>query len=503
VPLAALWLAALSPASAVAPPPVLPPQAPTPVPAARPPQGGPGPTPTPAAPPLPNPAPVAPPQGNPGVQGAPAPAPNSNIVPPAAVAPATPDVGAAEMPEMPPAVPAAQRLTLAQALTLADQNNLQIVTADRQVASAGANYRGQSAPLNPTLDFAQLNSTVSPPDFANISNYSAYVTIETSGRHRLRANQARAQLQGSRFDAQTARLAVRQGIADAYSALQVANAQLGNERDVYGAVAQLADLTERQFTLGAAPETNAISARIALTQEATNLVAAVTTVRTARAALNVQLGRAPEDPVDAAEPLAYAPVTVPAHDELVRQALENRPEIRSAAAARSALEAGVGLQRSQYFPDTVLGTSLAGGGIEVGLVVPIVDLGSIHGAVSKAKEDVRVQEAQEAQTRQNVQLDVENADIALTQAQKAVAFYQDGILPRSQSLLQRVTQGYGLGGNTVLDVINAQQTYRQARNGYYAALGSYQQAVDQLDRAVGALVVTTGTPTPTVPATTP
>jgi len=48
-----------------------------------------------------------------------------------------------------------------------------------------------------------------------------------------------------------------------------------------------------------------------------------------------------------------------------------------------------------------------------------------------------------------------------------------------------VTQGYSLGASTILDVINAQQTYRTTRNSYYAAIGSYNHAVDQINRAVG------------------
>ena len=99
--------------------------------------------------------------------------------------------------------------------------------------------------------------------------------------------------------------------------------------------------------------------------------------------------------------------------------------------------------------------------------------------------NAKVQEDQAAQTRLSVAQGVENAYVGLTQAEQAVVLYEQGVLPQTEDLLNRVTQGFALGANTILDIIDAQQTYRSVRNSYYAAIGSYDQAVDQLNQAVG------------------
>ena len=278
---------------------------------------------------------------------------------------------------------------------------------------------------------------------------------------------------------------MRQAVADAYSDLQVANSALQNERDVYALTAQFADLTRKQFQLGAAPEANAIQAGIALTQEQVNFSSAGNQVRVARAALNVLLGRQPDRPVDVSQALGFNAVVIPEQARLLAQATQTRPEIRSASAGVSAAQAGVGLEKSQYFPNVTLARPLDVGPPQLGFILPL-DLGSIRGAINKGQQDVKVQQAQVDQARLNVAQDVETGYLGLTQARRAVALYQQGILPQSASLLSRVTQGYSLGASTILDVINAQQTYRTTRNSYYAAIGSYNRAVDQLNRAVGA-----------------
>jgi len=404
--------------------------------------------------------------------------------------------------EIPPTVAPSQALTLDQAEALAEQENIQIRQSGYQTGSARANLSSQRAPLNPTINYASLNNLVAPTNgFGTLNNYSAYVTLETNGAQRYRTNQARAQLQGAEADARTTRLSVRQAVADAYSDLQVASSALQNERDVYSLNGQFADLTRKQFQLGAAPESNAIQAGIALTQEQLNLSSAVNQVRVARVTLNVLLGRQPDTPVDASQPLGYNAVVIPKQARLLAQAIETRPEIRSASAGVSAAQAGVGLEKSQYFPNLTLARPLDVGPPQIGFILPL-DLGSIRGAINKGQQDVKVQQAQAAQARLGVAQDVEVGYLGLTQAQRAVALYQQGILPQSASLLSRVTQGYSLGASTILDVINAQQTYRTTRNSYYAAIGSYNHAVDQLNRAVGASVALPA-PGATVPGPTP
>ena len=397
------------------------------------------------------------------------------------------DVVSITFPDAPSPVAAEQKLTLAQALDMALRDNPQIAQATHQVRSARNNLSGQRAPLNPGFTFAGLNNTVSSFSPTSPANYGLTYTVETSGRQGIRTQEARAQLQQTEADAETTRLSVRHATVSAYISLQVAEQALRNEQEAYTTAFRLRDLTRKQFEIETAPEADAIRAEIALTQEEQNLITAVGGVKQARAALNTELGRSPDTPIASAEPLEFHLVAVDLN-QLQRQAAQNRPEIRSSQANERALAATVKMQRSQYYPDLALGSDLRFQGVLVGFTAPLFDFGGIRGAVRKAREDVKAQEAQTEQTRQQVSLQVQNAYDALVQARKAVLLYENksnGILPRSASLLQRTRQGYSLGASTILDLITAQDTLRQARNSYYTAIGNYQQAVAQVENATG------------------
>ncbi len=391
-------------------------------------------------------------------------------------------------PIAPPAVPAAQKITLAQAIATGLQQNPQRLASVHQVASARNNLSSQQSFLNPDVQFSGLNNTVSSLNFGNPSNYVFSGIIETSGRQAIRTHEARAQYEGAVADSSTVRLSVQQGVTAAYVALQSANLMLESEMQAYADSKRIADLTDKQFQLGAAPETNAIQARIALEQEVNNLRGVTEMVEQARATLNQQMGLEPAGPIDAADPLEFKPLTLSLAD-LNTRALPNRPEIRSSEAAERAIRETVKQERSLYYPDVYVQTTARFDGVFAGVTLPFFDFGSIRNGVRKAKEDVKVQEAQTLQIRQQVKLDVATAWLSVNQTQAQALRSQKEIVPRAQTLFTKIEQGYRLGGNTILDLLNAQATVRSTRNDYNTAIGAYRQAVAQLERAIGSPLV--------------
>ncbi|HEV2474178.1 MAG TPA: TolC family protein [Chthonomonadales bacterium] len=392
--------------------------------------------------------------------------------------------------QAPPVVPAAQRLTLAQAVQICANASPLNQASRYTVQAAQANYCGQKQPLNPIATFAAINNSVNPLDInalKNPSNYSFYQTIETSGRVGIRARLARAQLNGAMADAATTALNVREAVTAAYVNLQVADQALADEQDAYKTSVQIRDLAQQQFKAGAAPETNAIRAQVALTQEEANLFTAISNVETARAALNIQLGRNAALPVDASEPLTFHPIH-PKLEDLQAQALRSRPELVSARFNRSMLRAAVDLQRAQYYPDLTIGTDARFDQAFMGFTLPLFDYGSIRSSVRQAQKNLKTEEAQTAALRQSIELQVAQAYELLMAAEQTVEAFQSGTLPQSELLLGRVEKGYKLGFSTILDIIDAQNNLRAVRIAYYGALGSYRTALSQVEGAVGAAV---------------
>ena len=71
------------------------------------------------------------------------------------------------LPPLPPEIPAAQKLTLAQAIAYAQKHSPQLLAAGYGIAAARANYAGQRVPANPTIGFGGLNNTVAPTTFGD------------------------------------------------------------------------------------------------------------------------------------------------------------------------------------------------------------------------------------------------------------------------------------------------------------------------------------------------
>jgi outer membrane protein len=407
------------------------------------------------------------------------------------------------MPELPSPVPAGEQLTLGQAIQIGLRDNPQIAASHYSVESARQNYNSQKSPINPSLSYAALNNTVAPLDYGNGfalgSNYSAYATIETNGAIRYRTGQAREQFHQAQFDAATTGLSLKLAIVDAYTALQVANRGLEVELKVYDNISKLSDLTDKRFATGAGPQSDATRARIAAIQEQQNVIADAANVNAARASLNAELGRPQNSPIDVAEPLTYSPTPIDDLEELIKIGERDRPELLSANANLRALQSVVGLERSAYFPNVEVAKDFGNDGqIFVGMSIPL-DLGGIHGAVAKARADVKVQLAQIEIERQGIDLDVRSAYINLVSAEKQVNSYETGILKLSETLVDQVRQGYALGANTIVDIITAESTYRSVESAYYTAIGTYVQAAYELKHSIGDLPG----PTPGSPCTPP
>jgi cobalt-zinc-cadmium efflux system outer membrane protein len=86
-----------------------------------------------------------------------------------------------------------------------------------------------------------------------------------------------------------------------------------------------------------------------------------------------------------------------------------------------------------------------------------------------------------AQVSQEVRVAYAAASTALRQAQ----YLQDALLPEAQQAYHIASVSYGLGGSSALEVLDAKRTLLDAQSQYTDALGAANDAVAQLQLAVG------------------
>ena len=85
--------------------------------------------------------------------------------------------------------------------------------------------------------------------------------------------------------------------------------------------------------------------------------------------------------------------------------------------------------------------------------------------------------------------DVLTAYAGFKASEKVVSLYQSGYLEQAKQSLDITTYVYQNGSGTLLDLLDAERTYRSAQLAYRQALAAYMTAVQQVNFAVGKQVM--------------
>jgi len=102
---------------------------------------------------------------------------------------------------------------------------------------------------------------------------------------------------------------------------------------------------------------------------------------------------------------------------------------------------------------------------------------------------VRQANEQELAARYLVITAVVNAYAAWQTSQKVVSLYQSGYLNQAQQSLEISRYVYQRGAGNLLDLLDAERTYRDTQLGFRQALAAYMTSVQQLNFAVGKQVM--------------
>jgi cobalt-zinc-cadmium efflux system outer membrane protein len=112
-----------------------------------------------------------------------------------------------------------------------------------------------------------------------------------------------------------------------------------------------------------------------------------------------------------------------------------------------------------------------------------------QGNIAHSKVAVRQATELEAEARTAVLSDVAAAFAAFQNSEKVLALFQSGYLDQAQQSLDVTTYVYQQGSGTLLDLLDAERTYRTTQLAYRQALAAYMTSVQQINLAVGRQVI--------------
>jgi outer membrane protein TolC len=464
----------------------------------QPPPSAPVPPGTPAAPP--GQAPAAPP---------PAPPPT---IPPVPAVPQTP----------------ARPLSLADAIAIALQNNYSIRQAALQVAVLRSQLQQAEAQLAVTLggnagftyntlstSGAPLIGTISIPGAGivnqqfvtgpGITGTGTPATSWTFGltfkyplytgnalEDQIAIAQANLAAQQASFATTVEQTAFT--VSQAFYQVQAAQANVDAAQRAVDAAQENVRVTAAQVRVGTSPQFNLLQAQVQLATSQQMLTSARTTLSQAYQTLaqNLVLPLSTTFGRVATPPLPQVPQDVAA---LVAQAMQNRPEIAQAVAAERAATAAIDLAAAGLRPNV---TVSAGPQIQtadigkfpvnvfaaIAFTIAILDGGLTKAKIEQARTQLQAAQVTEQQVRQQVELDVRNAYLALGNAAESLRSALAG-QAAAREALRIANVRFQAGVGTQLDVVTAIQNLATADTNVVQATLNYFVGVAQLDRAVG------------------
>jgi len=179
-------------------------------------------------------------------------------------------------------------------------------------------------------------------------------------------------------------------------------------------------------------------------------------------------------------------------DELISEALRQRPELAAARARVTADQARVDLARREYFPDvTVTGAYnrlWQARDLQpfVGLQLNVpLRLGRRKAAVDEA--DARLEQAKSRRLaiEDDVRLAVRSGAERLTEARHVVRIFRDRLLPAARDQVEAARAGFESGRNSFLALIDAERNLLGVELAYEEGLADLGRRRAELDRAVG------------------
>ncbi len=258
--------------------------------------------------------------------------------------------------------------------------------------------------------------------------------------------------------------------------------------------------TEARFAAGTTPRLDVVRAQVGVAQAENDYIANERGIANARAALNRLLGRILGSSVEALDTLAIVPVPTD-YDRLEKVAMQQRPELYAITSQLAAAGAARTLAQEYLLPDLNLSVEYDHPGFGVpssftsgiSVAVPLLFWQHQGGEVAEARHHELELLAAQRDAIGQVGQDLRNAFAAASTSYQQAVFIRDELLPSADEQYQIAIKSYTLGGSSALEVLDARRTLIDARDQYYSALGALNDAVADLERAVGA-------PLDTVPA---
>ncbi len=392
------------------------------------------------------------------------------------------------------------KLSLEDALRIAEARNPQILAAQQAVIGAEADVTGAKKRLNPAFTFSSEGLNLSqenrPPFWDNQElTFAVEQEIETGGRRELRTEQALRGAEASRASAQDALRLLRFEVRRAYMQVVLAKADDEVARTTLDEIDKVLALNRARYEQGELSGVELRRLQVERFRFADEVFAAELALRNARSALLALLNVRPLDqPFDTVDGFPSTPVAPPVLSAegpraTAALALATRPDILAAVREQDRARLGLQLQRALATPSVAVGAGLkrdfGTNGLFFTVGVPLPLFNRNEGGVARAAAEERQAAARLAAVQAEVSLEVQQALNALDVSRRRVMYAEGEYLKNAMEARDIVLASYKSGAATLIDYLDAQRSLREAQRVRNRSLFEYQISLFQYEAAVG------------------
>lgn len=386
----------------------------------------------------------------------------------------------------------AERLTLEQALSLAEQNHPQLQWAAAQIDGARAGIVTARAYPNPEAGViaGQQHARVlgAIPGAAQVYSFSQ--SLETPRVRQTRIQTAELGRASSELALSAVRLMVRGAVRQAFYETLRRKAEVGLAGENLRLVEDLRRRIQVQVKVGEAAQLELTRAEAEVAIARTTAQGAQLRLATALATLRASMNAAPEaeyEPVGVLDAAARLPELSALREE-VRQ---NHPDLKVAEAEVRRAEARVKSETALKTPQPTLRSEYEHqpdvATYRVGLSLPVPLWNKREGPIAEAAAALKSARWAADVRRLEIQAALENAYRRYQVASQQLAVFEEGVLKQAEAALAAAEAAYKFGERGIIEVLDAQRVLRAARMDFLNAQYDRQAALIDLEqlRAVG------------------
>lgn len=259
-------------------------------------------------------------------------------------------------------------------------------------------------------------------------------------------------------------------------------------------------IAETRYELGAASFSDVLKAKVQYGDVELILISADNTLKLTKATLNSWMGQHVDSPIDVEENLVM-PEFDYSYENAMKEAMRKNQNVKKAQLDLRSAEAQLGMARSGLFPNFNLSGSYSWSnvdldeikhmrqrdyewGLSASISFNVFENFQTKHNLSYAKANRKSAEENFHQTKRDVALELKQAFLGVQEAEEKIDLTKEKV-KSAQEDLDLVQEKYNLGAANILELLDAEVSFKQAEADRVQALYDYNLAVAQFGKAIG------------------